>query len=202
MSKWFRYTLLVVFLVGVGAVARFLHLSATFDPDERLSTVDASIVYMGHLTMVGGGYVFGMPEVATEALYLHFPEKNTVWFSDFPAQSPRVQAKLKCLRTRLDSGQDHARTRVVWPRYTWENMRHGLALNTLTVAAFKDKEDGTYKYGGYVSTQYPRRGTLTIGHPFGIPIQLEEGLYRRLQERGWLHPYTAEWYWTDPIRPR
>lgn len=48
-----------------------------------------------------------------------------------------------------------------------------------------------------VEVAYPPRGALHLFEIDGRPIRIEEGLYWRLQEDGWLHPYTARWCWEE-----
>jgi len=187
----------VVLLFTLG-VSHFIWINETFDPDEPLSVLEKTVVYSGHATMVAGGFLVGYTEVAQEAFYLHIdgPEKRE-WRSSFPSSSPRVQKALEGLRADLRSGARHATATVAWPRYTAENGRHALALNSFQITS-KKAGDGGVIYRGVVRCSYPEDAPVTIRTGL-FAFRLNEGVYRALEKAGWLHPYDAVWRWREPL---
>ena len=194
-TVWIMGTISLLVMIGL---SRFVWLSVSFDPSEQLSFPDKVVVYSGHAMMVGGGFVAGYSEVAQEALYLHIPGPDRRhWRSNFPAQSPLVQEHMEKLRKKIARGKSQASTRVVWHHYTEANQRWGLALNALRIIA--ERANGRIRYRGIVECSYPEDALITLPTGLGVGIPLNEGLYRSLEEAGWLHPYNAVWHWSKPI---
>lgn len=184
--------------IALLGVSHFVWISHNYEPGDSLCFAEKLTVYSGHAAMVAGGFVTGHPEVAQEAFYLHIdgPEKRE-WFSRFPAGSRRVQKAMKKTNAKLKGGAPHARATVAWPRYTYNNQRYGLALNSFDIVATLT-DDGDVMYRGAVECSYPEDAPVTIG-PGSFQFTLNEGVYHALQDAGWLHPYTAVWWWDGPL---
>ena len=74
--------------------------------------------------------------------------------------------------------------------------RYALALNggTATIKAKKKGKRSIFEVTLKIYVKYPRKGyVLLLKQP---KLRVEEGLFWRLQEAGWLHPYWAEWKFT------
>ena len=73
-----------------------------------------------------------------------------------------------------------------------------MALNVFRLSALARREGGRWRieFSGWVSISYQRLW-ITLFKFKGKPFFIEEGLFGALQDLGWLHPYRAEWSWTD-----
>jgi hypothetical protein len=171
-----------------------------------LNTGDALAVYGLNLVMGLGGLAAGFPEVARETLLLCVPGPTVrAWHSDFAMRSPKVREQVQRLSalTAHENGTRLAMPRVwiAWSGYAFgsDSMRVALALNSpleLTGTAHREGDRWRLDLVGSARSQYPPRALITIGQVDGAPIVLDEGLFWVLQERGWLHPFTAEWHWS------
>jgi hypothetical protein len=219
--RWRRARLVAVVLL-LGATAVFWQVLATELGDrlEQLaqakdrngetafSTRDLLGVYGLNLVMGAGGYLVGYPEVADETLALAWPGAPVRrWDSDFAMGSPKVRAAVReMVRGLPASGASQAilpSQSVDWPTYGFEtdSMRVALAVNCpFLIEGRGHRDDGgawILDLSGTARIAYPRRAFIPLGvRRNGKPWGLDEGLFWVLEERGWLHPYTAVWSWS------
>lgn len=174
------------------------------------STRDRAGAWLLNVGMAIGGALVGFPEAALETTLLTVPDLNgdgkRTFSSDFPAGSARVRAELRAWRQQNPRGAlgPLPPRRVAW-RYDevgWSEARYALALNSLdlrgTVAA--DPASGAKRLSvcAEVAVSYWPNTSLPLFWVRGRRVALEEGLYWRLQQEGWLFPYQAAWCWQEP----
>ncbi len=165
-------------------------------------------IYGGNIVMAAGGYLLGMPEVAQETFLLGFPgEKVRRFDSDFAMQSPRVRTALEPFIHSLANYPPETQvvempaTVIDWSygEYVGGDRRVALALNafTITAKAYREPQRWRIEFRGTVAIKYdPNQEPTHLLNLLGLEIVIDQSLYWGLQEAGWLHPYTAAWYWT------
>lgn len=196
--KYVALTVATFLLLAAIGAARFVHLSSSYKPGDKLSLIDKAVVYSGHATMVVGGYVVGYREVAAEAFYLHVPgPARREWYSCFPSRSPLVQEAQRKVEQQIRSGAPHGTAHVSWSGYQADTQRWSLALHSMYLVGKPKGKDILYL--GAVEISYPEESNTLIDTGFGFSIPLEPGLYRALEKAGWLHPYVAHWYWKKSL---
>jgi hypothetical protein len=188
------------------------HLAKEKDRDgaNAFSYRDRLGVYGLNLVMGAGGYVVGFPEVADETLALIWPgDPLRHWGSDFAMASPKVRTAIremvKGIPTTAGSDAVLPSRSVDWSGYGFSTdaMRVALAVNCPFLLDGTGKRAAgssgpwTLELEGTARIAYPRRGFIPLGvRRNGKPWGLDEGIFWVLQERGWLHPYTAMWRWS------
>jgi len=145
------------------------------------------------------------PEASKETLLMAFepgPLARRVSYSDFGLGSRKVRLRLKEFADslRLDDGasvRSYGPVRIEWNkaeyRLTEPESRYSLALNqtVLTAQAERCGERWLIDVRHEVEVKYRDSALVTlIARP---RLRVDEGLFRVLQDCGWLHPYTAEW---------
>lgn len=160
---------------------------------------DCAVIYGLNVVMGVGGFALGLPEVGAETLLLFLPgDGERRWDSDFAMASPRVRDEVARLGEELAaSTRTEARSSVAWRTY-WapdDSPRVSLALNGPLRLEARKTSDGL-AVTGRVDVRYPERSRFRIGRVAGVDLEIEEGLFYDLQERGWLHPYEARFTWT------
>jgi hypothetical protein len=173
-------------------------------PIAGLGPVERSGIYLAGLARVAGGFLAGHREAAREHLYLyrHGPEVRR-FDGDLAMASDKVRAPLAELAGRVDDQVPQPRAWALAPRtisfdHERDPKRVVLALDPMSLAAEARREGTRWRIDvvGRVDVKYPRRGRVPLGQVRGAVLTVEEGLFWALQERGWLHPYVAEWRWT------
>lgn len=162
---------------------------------EELNLYECGSIYCTHLTMCFVGWPIA-PEAARECLLLHFTDKDTVYFS---IHNFSKSEKLKEAHRQLIGKPYGSSVRLSWngnADYSPFCPEHRLAIATnpcvLTEEAYLDYEhfnDETH-YTLTTSTQYPKVSRTEFNFK-KFKIVIHEGLFRYLQDKGWLHPYTA-----------
>ena len=156
----------------------------------------------GHLSFIEKWNVYGIsitasvvafpffPEASKEFLYMMVPAKNGLrtFEGDFFMQSKKLQDAFK----QSDKGK------VVWyqKHYNIRNAesRVALALNACTYEIIRTEKETTYKAA--VAVRYPKKCRSTmLKEP--LEIRVEEGLFRYLEEEGWLFGYNAVWIYVE-----
>lgn len=122
-------------------------------------------------------------------------------------RSPKVRAEIRNLIDFADKqGKGGQRltlpmTRIAWNGYAMnsDSARVALALNSpfeLGGTAHREGAHWRLELVGRARAAYPHRSVLPLFSLDGERVELDEGLFLVLQERGWLHPYVAEWRWS------
>lgn len=162
---------------------------------QELSLYERCSIYATHLTMSFVGYPIA-PEAARECLKLHFTDRDTVYFRrhDFSGSE-----KLKDAHHQLLDKPDGSSVRISWngnKDYSPFSGEHRLAIAanpcTLTKVTYLDYEHfyDEYLYTLTTSTEYPKQSRTEFNFR-KFKIVINEGLFRYLQDKGWLHKYTA-----------
>ena len=162
---------------------------------QELCLYECCSIYATHLTMSFVGYPIA-PEAARECLKLHFTDRDTVYFRrhDFSGSE-----KLKEAHHQLLDKPDGSSVRISWngnKDYSPFSGEHRLAIAanpcTLTKVTYLDYEHfyDEYLYTLTTSTEYPKQSRTEFNFR-NFKIVINEGLFRYLQDKGWLHKYTA-----------
>jgi hypothetical protein len=173
---------------------------------RELSWQDKTSIYSLGILMGAGGFAFGYPEVAREHLLLYLPgPRLRIWKSDFPMGAAAIRRTLKPFAqglTTLSPGDSEATLspKVVTFRYGRDPLRYALALNPAAVTATARRRPGsdvwTLQVRADVKVAYAERGRVVLPLPFSPrSLPIAEGMFWRLQQAGWLFPYTARWEW-------
>lgn len=156
---------------------------------EDLSFIEKWNVYGISITASVIAYPF-FPEVSKEFLLMMFPAENGVreFESDFFMKSERMQEAFK----KSNKGK------VEWYQKHYNifnpESRVALAFNPCKYEINKTGKGTEYKV--FVPVRYPKRCRSTmLKEP--VEIRVEEGLFRYLEEEGWLFGYDAVWTYMD-----
>lgn len=146
-------------------------------------------------------WIFGWPisnVAARECLSLHFPHKQdtvVVWKPSVRASilSPKVTNAINGLKNK----QLGATTKVSWygnKDYAISSEEHiaAIAINPCEITKAAYMNDGTALYLIHSSMQYPKRSETKFNLGC-ISITIHEGLFRYLQDIGWLDWYIIEY---------
>ena len=176
---------------------------------EGFSFRDKAGVYGMNLAMGVGGYCLGFEEVARETLLMAFPGPSIrTWKSDFAMASPKVRREVNRMMDELadlpagTTTREFRHCRIAWSGYNnaSEPVKVALALNSpLYLRGKATRQEGRWSLDlvAQAACRYPRSHNLVVTDNLrGKPLSLEEGIFWVLQERGWMHPFTAEWEWS------
>ena len=170
----------------------------TLSKGQELSLYECCSIYATHLTMCFVGYPIA-PEAARECLKLHFTDKDTVYFNrpNFTGSK-----KLEEAHSQLIGKPDGSSVRISWngnKDYSPFSCEHRLAIAanpcTLTKVRYLEFEcfpDESW-YTITTSTEYPKYSRTEFNFR-KFKIVINEGLFRYLQDKGWLHKYTAVYH--------
>ena len=172
------------------------------------SVRDKAGVWILNVGMALGGALVGCPEAAVETLLLILPapaDGVRTFRSDFPAGSAKVQEALAGWRRANPQGRagllPEQRVAWVYARTGLREARYALALNAITLRGeVIQADDGAARLSvcGTVAVSYWPTTSIPLMSVQGRTVALEEGLYWRLQQEGWLSPYDAVWCWEEP----
>lgn len=156
--------------------------------NEELNTEERLGIY-GCLIMVTLFDMVPFPEAGTQNFYLFFPSvaKERVFYSNSILNAPSIRREVK----------KETKGYVKWDRWASifdADFRYALAFQNCRINTEQKK--------GYrevtVSTDFQYRKDHFTFHANNIlrgifAFRIDEGLFWYLQEKGWLHPYTAVW---------
>lgn len=137
------------------------------------------------------------PEAAKECFLLHFPQKDTVEFKPGKIlNTPKIKAAIN----NTFNQKVGTSTRITWDGdkdYALGSPEHrtAIALNPCTVTKLENNF-GPSPYMSHVKVTSPMiypeysRTQFNLGK---FSIYLHEGLFRYLQDKGWLSKYVAEY---------
>jgi hypothetical protein len=192
---------------------------------EELSRLDrtnpAAFSFADKAGIYGLNIVMGLvayplyPEASRETLLMMFPAgagNRRVFLSGFGLGSDKLRGRLRQFVQSLPR-DDEASIRTYgpvpvewdWSEYklTSPEARYGLALNQTMLYATAARSGNHWRLHvrHEVEIRYPTDAYVTL---VGWPrLRVQEGLFWVLQQCGWLHPYTAEWWFTiDSDDPR
>ncbi|MEM6532740.1 MAG: hypothetical protein AAF654_08945 [Myxococcota bacterium] len=167
-----------------------------------LTTQECLGIYLLGLWTAGVGFLV-YPEAAEELFYLYLPAEDDRrhFESDFATASARVRDPLARFSNSLStqSTLKMPARRVAWRSYSqsYDENRVAFALNPCTLSAEAHRNGGewTIHVSAITRIEFPRRSRVVVARIGAHQLKLEEGLFWALQQRGWLHPYTAKWTW-------
>lgn len=162
---------------------------------EELSLYECCSIYQLHLTMSICGFPIS-PEASRECLKLHFHQPDTVYFrhSHFGRSYRLYDAIVKLEKMPYGSS-----IKVRWDGnvfYSPLNPEHraAIAVNpcTVTKVMYLDYQHfpDDILYTITTSTQYPKISRTEFDFRW-FKLVINEGLFRYLQDKGWLSKYTA-----------
>ena len=156
----------------------------------ELNLYEKCSIYTMHIGLWTLGWPMS-PQAARECLMLHFPQKDTVSIN-MRLSSPRLDAAVSSLKDRPVGSS----VTVSWDgtgAYSLASPEHKAAIAVNSCRIVKEwQENHLYTCSVYCLIQYPRysRTVITLG---SVRIPLQEGLFRYLQEKGWLGCFTARY---------
>ena len=173
---------------------------------RELSWQEKTSIYSLGILIGAGGFAFGCPEVAREHLLLYLPAPALrIWKSDFPMGTAAIRGALNPFAQgltvlRSDDSEATLSPKVVTFRYGRDPLRYALALNPASVSARARRLPGgniwTIQVRADVKVAYAERGRVVLPLPFSPhSLPIAEEIFWRLQQVGWLFPYTARWEW-------
>ena len=183
-------TLMILLLVnGFYYVFHGQDLSARkLSQGKELNLYEKCSIYSMHVALWTLGWPLS-PQAARECLMLHFPQKDTVSMK-MALTSPRLE---KAMHSLVDKPIG-ASVEVSWDgnkAYSLSNPEHkvAIAVNPCRIEK-RIREGNSCGFDIYSTMLYPKRSNtvITIG---AIRIPIQEGLFRYLQEEGWLSRFTA-----------
>ena len=154
---------------------------------KALNLYECCTIYSIHIGIWSMGWPMS-PEAAKECFLLHFPQKDTVDFKRCRFDSPKLRATIEELQDKPVG----AEVRLSWKAkdcYSVKSKerRIAIAVNPCTITKVAEG-----KYQLISEMEYPEFSKT----PFNLglfTIELEEGLFRHLQDRGWLSYYVARY---------
>jgi len=158
---------------------------------KELDTLEMWNLYGLHVTIIFAGAPVS-PQASYEMIFMHFPDKDKkrIHYGDFFLQSEKLQKAM----AKSDKGH------LAWkPKdYNLTNPEHkvALALNPLDyeIRRYDDRIEYYmtvpmhWHYGVDVLTTWPVR------------LEVNESLFRYLEERKWLHMHWATWRHTEYVK--
>ena len=162
---------------------------------QELSLYECCSIYATHLTMCFVGYPIA-PEAARECLKLHFTDRDTIYFNWHNFSGSK---KLEEAHRQLIDKPDGSSVRISWngnKDYSPFSCEHRLAIaaNPCTLTKVRNLEfecfPDEYWYTITTSTEYPKYSRTEFNFR-KFKIVINEGLFRYLQDKGWLHKYKA-----------
>lgn len=184
---------LLAIVVGNGCFYVFRGQNRSMEKLQRgaeLNLYEKCSIYTMHIGLWALGWPMS-PQAARECFMLHFPQKDTVSIR-MRLSSPRIEAAVASLKEQPVG----ASARVSWngaEAYSLASPEHKAAIAVNPCRIVKDwQESYFYDCSVYSSMQYPKHSNtvFTLG---SIRIPVQEGLFRYLQDRGWLSCFTARY---------
>jgi hypothetical protein len=178
--------MMITTFLAIFIIVRLPELNAKIHRNEQLGISNKVEVYIIGLAM-GVVALPLYPEVAREhlSMYYPFPEGGKNFENDFFLNSSVVQA---AINKSKNSGES---VRLEWPvsayqmsleRQKYWEARISMAINGALLTAYNDKVQVK------VHIEYPQKTLATlINIPEFGSVKVEEGLFRYLQDSGWLH---------------
>ena len=154
----------------------------------ELTTREKLGVY-GCIIMIMSFDAIPFPEASEENFYLLFPVdgKKRTFYSNSMLNSPSIMRAIK-------TGQ---KGQIGWNKWDFvlnKGFRYIVAFDPCTIETVTKNSRTDVTLSTYFSYRknYPTVHATNILHGW-FTFRVEEGLFWYLQEKGWLHPYTAIW---------
>ena len=167
------------------------------DGGGRLNLYEYCSVYTMHMALWLLGWPMS-PTAAYECMTLHFPHKqDTITIRNERRRRSLLSPKVVAAIHSLEKKPVGAKIRVTWngnEAYSRSSPEHvaAIAVNPCTIIKASYLDDGMSLYTIRSEMLYPVHSVTRIDiGPFSVPLQ--EGLFRHLQDRGWLSCYVAEY---------
>ncbi|MEL6349618.1 MAG: hypothetical protein AAFV53_41325 [Myxococcota bacterium] len=167
---------------------------------------DKAGVWILNCGMAIGGASLGLFEIAMETTLLAVPGSKVRTFrSDFPTRSRKIRGVVSRWKRSLPRTPTRTiqlpKRRVSWAYrwHDWEENRVALALNPPTLHGTATPVGGRWRLDvcAHVTVNYAPDYALLLFSVDGRDVVIEEGLFFRLGQEGWLFPYEARWCWTE-----
>ena len=155
-----------------------------------LNLYEMCSIYTMHIALWSLGWPLS-PQAARECFLLHFPQKDTVTIR-MNLSSPRIQASVRSLKDRQVGSYES----LTWngdEAYSLSSPEHKAAIAVNPCRVEKECQEGSlYSCSVYSIMQYPKLSNTVFTLGF-IRIPIQEGLFRYLQDKGWLSCFTARY---------
>ena len=158
---------------------------------KDLNLYEMFSIYTMHVALWSLGWPMS-PQAARECFMLHFPQNDTVSLK-MNLSSPRMKAAVQSLKDRAIGSS----VKLVWngnEAYSLKNAEHKTAIAVNPCQIVKDWQEGDlYTCSVYSLMQYPKQSNtvITVGL---FRINIQEGLFRYLQDKGWLSCFVARYH--------
>lgn len=183
--------LALVFANGCYYVIRGQEVSADkLRQGIELNLYEKCSIYTMHVALWTIGWPMS-PQAARECFMLHFPQKDTVTIR-MNLSSPRIAAAVRALKDQ-PVGSAMSVTWDGYEAYSLASPEHRAAIAVNPCRVVKEWQEAyLYTCGVYSLMQYPIQSStvFTIG---SVRIPVQEGLFRYLQDKGWLSYFTARY---------
>jgi len=185
--------LLLALVVGNGCYYVFRGQNKSMEKLEQgdeLNLYEKCSIYTMHIALWTLGWPLS-PQAARECFMLHFPQKDTVSIN-MHLSCPRIEYAMASLKERPVGSS----VTVSWngpDAYSLASQEHKAAIAVNPCRIVKEwQESYMYTCIVYSSMQYPKKSNtvFTLG---SIRIHVQEGLFRYLQDKGWLSCFTARY---------
>lgn len=159
-----------------------------------------------HAALIPIGLISGFPEASWEVVALHLGGGNWQLPSGVVLAEPAAR---KVIRGWVKQAEGGARQPRSWS-YAWKglynrpehSLRAALALNCPMHMAGTPGQDSRGVFVDVAATclvKWPQRASIPVGRVAGRTIALEEGVFRGLQDAGWIRASNVTW--TVRVRP-
>lgn len=195
-------TVLVIFSIVFANGCHYVFYGQFKSMDKIQNGIDLNLyeccsIYTMHMAT----WMFGWPMspvAAKECLSLHFPHKqDTIDIMNVRSRASLLSPKVVAAIKSLENKPIGSRTRVAWNGHEAYSLNSpervaAIAVNPCVIYKAAYMDDGMPLYMISSSMQYPKysRTKFTLGK---LSITVHEGLFRYLQDKGWLSYYTAEY---------
>lgn len=191
------YLAIILLSIGAASLVRLHFLNQKPLQIDRFSTFELVEVYLLGIAMVSFGYPL-FPEAAEEhfRLMLHHEQQEPIeaksgfFLKSKIVRSAAEQACQDQRPVRLWWNMSEYQTQFDYPTYI--EARSALALNGGSVICDKGKPYAL------INVSYPQNAIATFVRLGGYPIlQVQEGLFHLLEQKGWYQSYHYKWALTD-----
>ena len=195
--KHFLRVVLLLIVLGTGNLLYYVFArqkvsSEKLQKGEELSIYECLSVYQMHMAIWSLGWPLA-PQAARECFMLHFPVKKDTVKVYGKIDSPKIRSAIASLKYEGQS------VRVAWDgneAYALHSPEHmaAIAVNPCNVTRGKNLSDdgSSYEVAITSSMQYPKWSSTSFDLG-GVTIHVQEGLFRYLQDRGWLSCFVASY---------
>lgn len=157
---------------------------------KDLNFYEKCSIYSMHVALWCFGWPIS-PQAARECFMLHLPQKDTVTIRK-KLSSPKIEAAVGSLKDRPVGSFEH----LAWngdEAYSLSSPEHEVAIAVNPCRIEKECQNNSIDVCHlYSKMQYPKQ-SKTVFRIGAIRIPIQEGLFRYLQDKGWLSCFTARY---------